>query len=472
MSRHTTVVDLSTGSTMPTSTTSTCWWTCSASPGAVTQATFVPPAGTRAASVRASAAADGRGGARAHRPARRRPRRHREALARRHGVERAGAAARRARRARRSALTGRGPRRGRARHHLPLRRAHRARRTPWRTRRSCSGTSRSDASSRSARALGAPTASPSSSAIGSSGRCTVSCGECDRCTRGIPQQCRSLAKYGHERVHRGWELSGGFATHVQLRVGTDIVRVSEDVPSRVLAPASCATATAVAALDAASARVDLDGALVLVTGAGLIGLTVAAMAVEAGAEVIVSDPDASRRAFARGFGAVAVDPAARSTSPERLDMTLAAFERRGLPEVLVAVETSGAPSAVRTAIGSLGVGGVGRARGQRGAGIRGVPRPRVARAPARRRSRPCTTTRARSCGARSRSSSARGGGCRSTSSWARRIRSPSSTTRSPRRRRAATCASASRRGVAPREPPGAAPRGGVTWRPVRGSIGG
>jgi len=188
---------------------------------------------------------------------------------------------------------------------------------------------------------------------------TVSCGECERCTRGVPQRCRSLAKYGHERVHRGWELSGGFATHVQLRVGTDIVRVSEDVPSRVLAPASCATATAVAALDAASARVDLDGALLLVTGAGLIGLTVAAMAVEAGAEVIVSDPDASRRAFARGLGAVPVDPAARSTSPERLDMTLAAFERRGLPEVLVAVETSGAPSAVRTAIASLGVGGVG-----------------------------------------------------------------------------------------------------------------
>ena len=48
----------------------------------------------------------------------------------------------------------------------------------------------------------------------------------------------------------------------------DIVRVGEDVPSRVAAPASCATATAVAALDAASARVDLDGALVLVTGGG------------------------------------------------------------------------------------------------------------------------------------------------------------------------------------------------------------
>lgn len=187
---------------------------------------------------------------------------------------------------------------------------------------------------------------------------TVSCGECDRCVRGLPQRCRSLAKYGHERVHRGWELSGGFATHVQLRAGTEIVRVSEEVPSRVLAPVSCATATAVAALDAASARVDLANAAVLVTGAGLVGLTVAAMAVEAGAQVVVSDPDAARRAFARGFGALPVDPAARAPSPERLTTALAELERRGTPEVLVAVETSGEPHAVRTAVGTLGVGGV------------------------------------------------------------------------------------------------------------------
>lgn len=171
---------------------------------------------------------------------------------------------------------------------------------------------------------------------------TVSCGACDRCERGMPQRCRGLGRYGHERVHRGWELSGGFATHVQVRDGTAIVRVPEDVPSRVLAPAACATATAVAALDAASARADLDGAPVLVTGAGLVGLTVAAMAVEAGAEVVVSDPDAARRELARRFGAVPVDPASGAAATE----------------VLAAVETSGAPSAVRAAVDALGVGGV------------------------------------------------------------------------------------------------------------------
>ena len=113
---------------------------------------------------------------------------------------------------------------------------------------------------------------------------TVSCGECDRCRRGLTQKCRSLAKYGHERVHRGWELSGSFATHVQLRAGTTVVRVSEQLPALVAAPASCATATAVAALDAASTRVRLDGTGVLVTGAGMIGLTVTALAIEAGAD--------------------------------------------------------------------------------------------------------------------------------------------------------------------------------------------
>ncbi|MFF2275966.1 alcohol dehydrogenase catalytic domain-containing protein [Agromyces sp. NPDC058126] len=186
----------------------------------------------------------------------------------------------------------------------------------------------------------------------------VSCGECDRCRRGLSQKCRSLAKYGHERVHRGWELSGGFATHVQLRAGTAVVRVSEELPALVAAPASCATATAVAALDAAAAHVPLAGAPLLVTGGGMIGLSVAAIASQAGAEVVVSDPDASRRVLARRFGARAVDPAATPGDGEHLDTVLAEFAAQGRPELLIAVEASGAAPAVRTAIAALGVGGV------------------------------------------------------------------------------------------------------------------
>ncbi|MGI9823556.1 alcohol dehydrogenase catalytic domain-containing protein [Agromyces sp. Marseille-Q5079] len=189
---------------------------------------------------------------------------------------------------------------------------------------------------------------------------TVSCGECDRCARGLTQKCRALAKYGHERVHRGWELSGGFATHVQLRAGTATVRIDDAVPAAVAAPASCATATAVAALDAASARVDLEDAVVLITGGGMIGLSAAVIAAEAGAIVIVSEPDAARRAFARRLGAHTVDPRARAGAPDRLDAVLAglAGDDEAPREVLVAIEASGSAAGVRTAVATVATGGV------------------------------------------------------------------------------------------------------------------
>ncbi|MCY7404693.1 MAG: alcohol dehydrogenase catalytic domain-containing protein [Cryobacterium sp.] len=188
---------------------------------------------------------------------------------------------------------------------------------------------------------------------------TVSCGTCPRCRRGLPQKCLELAKYGHERMQRGWELSGGFATHVQVRAGTAIVVVDEQVPATVLAPASCATATAVAALGAASALVPLAGATVLVTGAGMLGVTACAMATDAGAVVVVSDPDTARRRLALDFGAAAVaDPSAPGESPAGAASVLAALAQAGAAEPTIALELSGARPAVHTALDLIGIGGV------------------------------------------------------------------------------------------------------------------
>lgn len=130
---------------------------------------------------------------------------------------------------------------------------------------------------------------------------TVSCGTCDRCVSGTAQKCRSLAKYGHERIEPRWELTGGFASHVHLRRGTAIVRVPETLPAAVLAPASCATATAWAAV-ARSGR-ELDGVPVRVYGAGLVGLSAAAIAADLGARVTVVDPSKKRWRLAERFGA-------------------------------------------------------------------------------------------------------------------------------------------------------------------------
>jgi putative phosphonate catabolism associated alcohol dehydrogenase len=136
---------------------------------------------------------------------------------------------------------------------------------------------------------------------------TISCASSDRCQRGMPQKCRSLGKYGHDRVGAHGDLTGAFASHVQLREGTAIVRVPEALPASVLAPASCATATAWAAVARAAKGHDLDGAAVRIHGAGLVGLSAAAIAAEQGATVEVLDPNPDRRALATLFGATSLD---------------------------------------------------------------------------------------------------------------------------------------------------------------------
>ncbi|KJQ53974.1 alcohol dehydrogenase catalytic domain-containing protein [Microbacterium sp. SA39] len=132
---------------------------------------------------------------------------------------------------------------------------------------------------------------------------TISCGSCDRCVQGLPQKCRTLGKYGHDRVGVHGDLTGAFGSHVQLRDGTAIVRVPEALPAAVLAPASCATATAWAAVARAARNRDLEGAAVRIHGAGLVGLSAAAIAAEHGATVEVLDPNPARRAQAVRFGA-------------------------------------------------------------------------------------------------------------------------------------------------------------------------
>ncbi|MGK0741255.1 zinc-binding dehydrogenase [Leucobacter sp. Z1108] len=180
------------------------------------------------------------------------------------------------------------------------------------------------------------------------------CGTCDRCLRGIPQACRTLRKYGHERIGQGWELTGGFATHVHLREGTTVIRVDEGIPAAVLAPAGCGISTAWAALAAAERTVSLRGATVLVTGGGLIGLSAAAMARERGATVILAEIDEERRTLAHSFGAVVTfDPLAGSTARDLLASS--GLEGR---EIDVVIEASGSPLAVAAGIDAVGPGGV------------------------------------------------------------------------------------------------------------------
>ncbi|MFD4324048.1 zinc-binding dehydrogenase [Nocardioides sp. NPDC058538] len=167
---------------------------------------------------------------------------------------------------------------------------------------------------------------------------TVSCGTCDRCGRGLTAKCRSVRKLGHEPYEPAWPLSGTYATHVLLPAGTAVVPVPDTLADEVAAPAGCATATVMAALERVGS---LGGKRVLVIGAGMLGLTAVAAAADAGAaEVVVSDVEPVRLELAVGFGATS---------------TLSAGQ--ALPPVDVAMDFSGAASAVEAALGALDIGG-------------------------------------------------------------------------------------------------------------------
>ena len=170
---------------------------------------------------------------------------------------------------------------------------------------------------------------------------TVDCGACEMCRDGIPEACLDQRRYGHERVRRGWELSGGLATHVHLVAGTAVVRARDWIPAEVFAPAACATAIAAAALDAAEQVRPLSGETVLVSGCDAVGLTAVAMAAARGARVMAVDPDPHRRTPAPAFGAESTHRPGRAPAGYR-----------------VALEFGGSPEAVTDAVAGAGPGAV------------------------------------------------------------------------------------------------------------------
>ncbi|MEU4838740.1 zinc-binding dehydrogenase [Nocardia testacea] len=129
---------------------------------------------------------------------------------------------------------------------------------------------------------------------------TAACGRCARCQRGFTAKCERVRKVGHEAFTGDWPLSGGYAEHILLPAGVTTVAVPAAVPDAVAAPAGCATATVMAALEAAG---ELSGRRVLVCGAGLLGVTAVAACSAGGASVRISDPHPQRRELAVRFGA-------------------------------------------------------------------------------------------------------------------------------------------------------------------------
>lgn len=139
------------------------------------------------------------------------------------------------------------------------------------------------------------------------------CGVCFFCTRGLPQKCERLFKYGHEAYDPQRGPAGGLSETIALQPGSVLARVPSTLPDAVAAPAGCAAATVFAAWNKVR---QTKPETVVVLGLGMLGLTACAVASAAGATVVAVDVQAARRELAGTFGAMF------ATTPDELPQLL------------------------------------------------------------------------------------------------------------------------------------------------------
>lgn len=146
------------------------------------------------------------------------------------------------------------------------------------------------------------------------------CGFCYHCTRGEAQLCPEAQMFmtgvfpdgttpfsrGGDKVFRGLGV-GGFGEYSMVSQN-GAVKIDPDIPLEVACLIGCAIQTGVGAV-LNTAQVE-EGATVLVTGLGGIGLSIVQGARIAGASrIIASDPVAERRDHGANFGATDIlDP--------------------------------------------------------------------------------------------------------------------------------------------------------------------
>ena len=188
------------------------------------------------------------------------------------------------------------------------------------------------------------------------------CGQCPSCADHRPVLCdrldqttyRNKLPSGESRMRARDQALAPFLSTACFAQQTVVaqegaVRVSRDVPFDVLASLGCAVLTGVGAVINA-ARVPA-GAVVVVIGAGGVGLNVVQAAVMAGgARVIAVDPQPAALALATTFGATDVVPAGDAAVTAIRELT----RGRGADFVF---DTVGAPATLTDALAASKKGG-------------------------------------------------------------------------------------------------------------------
>ena len=181
----------------------------------------------------------------------------------------------------------------------------------------------------------------------------ASCGTCEYCVnRALPQKCETLFKYGHARSEGSAALSGGFASHIQLRPGTAVYHIPDSVTDGEAAPVNCAFATVINGLTTIGTYPNES---VVIHGAGMLGIYAACYLREQDYNIVaVVDINEERLRIAKRFGAThTFNP--EKISIEAIDSTLKQLTNgRGVD---LGVEVSGATSGLPNLVTWAAIGG-------------------------------------------------------------------------------------------------------------------
>ncbi|GEC71618.1 putative phosphonate catabolism associated alcohol dehydrogenase [Flavobacterium flevense] len=165
--------------------------------------------------------------------------------------------------------------------------------------------------------------------------------------KGIPQKSDGLYKYGHHKFDSEDGLNGGFATHCILKKGSTIFKLPDFLNYKQAAPLNCTHATIAGAIRLARYLTNKN---VMITGAGMLGLSACAMAKEGGAKnVFAMDINKERLDLAKKFGA-----------NKLIDGKLSADEIKTLipkEKIDVIIDTTGIAAVMEKGLELLAIGG-------------------------------------------------------------------------------------------------------------------
>ena len=163
----------------------------------------------------------------------------------------------------------------------------------------------------------------------------VWCGECAACRSGASHICQRLS-------FLGIDAPGSLQPYWTVPAET-LVPLPADLSLRT---AALAEPTAVAVHDVRRAELSA-GQRAVVVGGGPIGLLVAAVARETGADVLLVEPNDGRRSLAESAGLATLDPRVQQVATHVEDWTDGAGAE-------VAFEVSGAVDGIQSALAALG----------------------------------------------------------------------------------------------------------------------